>query len=110
MYTTEGRIKEPNLSAEADQGLLSTGLYLKSDEKGTIKGPTAAEKGSATEITKHTRTSPADAICWSGCKDNQTSKDTVEEGKHTGAMSYVSICHISSYQSAYNYFLFDQIV
>lgn len=29
-------------------------------------------------------------ISWSGCKDSQTSADTVEAGKATGAMSYVS--------------------
>lgn len=29
-------------------------------------------------------------ISWSGCKDSQTSADTVEAGQATGAMSYVS--------------------
>lgn len=28
-------------------------------------------------------------ISWSGCKDSQTSADTVEAGQSTGAMSYV---------------------
>ncbi len=30
-------------------------------------------------------------ISWSGCKDSQTSADTQEAGRATGAMSYVSI-------------------
>ena len=29
-------------------------------------------------------------ISWSGCKDDQTSADTQEAGKATGAMSFVS--------------------
>lgn len=44
----------------------------------------------AAERTKQTRTSPADVIMWSGCKDSQTSADTNEAGRATGAMSYVS--------------------
>lgn len=30
-------------------------------------------------------------ISWSGCKDSQTSADTVEAGQSTGAMSFVRI-------------------
>jgi hypothetical protein len=30
-------------------------------------------------------------ISWSGCKDSQTSADTVEAGSATGAMSYVGV-------------------
>lgn len=30
-------------------------------------------------------------ISWSGCKDSQTSADTVEAGKATGAMSHVRV-------------------
>ena len=63
----------------------------------------------AEAYTRATRTSPADVvsffnhfallrhkrgyqISWSGCKDSQTSADTVEAGAATGAMSYVSHC------------------
>jgi hypothetical protein len=38
----------------------------------------------ADKISKATRTSPADAIQWSGCKDSQTSADAVEAGSATG--------------------------
>ncbi|TFK47431.1 hypothetical protein OE88DRAFT_804644 [Heliocybe sulcata] len=34
------------------------------------------------------RTSPADVISFSGCKDSQTSADTTEDGLAVGAMSY----------------------
>ncbi len=72
MYVTEGKIREPNLSVEADQGLLSTGLYLRGDNKGAIKGPSTANRNIPTGITAYTRTHSADVICWSGCKDDET--------------------------------------
>jgi metacaspase-1 len=34
--------------------------------------------GQATERARRTKTSPADAIQFSGCKDNQTSADAME--------------------------------
>jgi metacaspase-1 len=41
-------------------------------------------------ISKETRASAADVVSFSGCKDNQTSADTVEGGQATGALSWVS--------------------
>lgn len=38
----------------------------------------------AEKVARATRTSPADAIQWSGCKDSQTSADAVEAGSATG--------------------------
>lgn len=35
----------------------------------------------ATEVTKQTRSSEADVITWSGCKDSQTSADTSFAGE-----------------------------
>ncbi|KAF8699301.1 Peptidase C14, partial [Rhizoctonia solani] len=95
IYSTEGKIKEPNLLADAGQGLLSVGMsYARSDMGGVIKGigsllktATGGQK-KADEYARQTRTSPADVISWSGCKDSQTSADTVEGGEATGAMSY----------------------
>ena len=70
----------------------------------------------AEQITQATRTSPADVvrnrierpksisdsivffssqISWSGCKDSQTSADSEEAGKATGAMSFVSITDVN---------------
>ncbi|KAF8504310.1 caspase domain-containing protein [Russula emetica] len=34
------------------------------------------------------KSSPADVVCFSGCKDSQTSADTVQDGVAVGAMSY----------------------
>ncbi|KAH9482358.1 Metacaspase-1 [Psilocybe cubensis] len=102
-YSTEGKVKEPNLAAEAGQGLLSAvSSYAKGDMGGVFKSAMGLVKTAtgntqkADKITKATRTSPADVtqfqrvnqISWSGCKDSQTSADANEAGSATGAMSY----------------------
>ncbi|CAE6430364.1 unnamed protein product [Rhizoctonia solani] len=95
IYSTEGKIKEPNLLADAGQDILSAGIsYARGDMGGVFKGigsliktATGSQK-KAEEYARLTRTSPADAISWSGCKDSQTSADTFEAGEATGAMSY----------------------
>ncbi|KAG6842334.1 Ca(2+)-dependent cysteine protease [Blastosporella zonata] len=111
IYSTEGKIKEPNLAAEAGQGLLSAVTsYARGDMSGVFQSAIglvktmAGGQEKADKITKATRTSPADAISWSGCKDSQTSADTQEKGQATGAMSYAFIAALSknkqqSYQS-----------
>ena len=45
----------------------------------------------AREKTKQTRTTEADVIQFSGCKDEQTSADAMIGGQATGAMSYALI-------------------
>jgi hypothetical protein len=114
-YSTEGKIKEPNLFEGAQQDLMTAGMdYLRGDSSGALTSIFGLAKGAwdankAHQITKQTRTSPADVIQWAGCKDSQTvhrlifltfhpteianelcqSADTEEAGKATGAMSYV---------------------
>jgi len=53
----------------------------------------------AVEKTRQTKTSPADCISWSGCKDSQTSADTQEAGQATGAMSYAFIAALTKYSN-----------
>ncbi|PFH53021.1 hypothetical protein AMATHDRAFT_55944 [Amanita thiersii Skay4041] len=98
IYSTEGKLKEPNLAAEAGQGLMSAvASYARGDMGGVFKSAMnivkVASGGSqkADKYAKATRTSPADVISWSGCKDSQTSADTHEAGQATGAMSYAFI-------------------
>ncbi|KIK45221.1 hypothetical protein CY34DRAFT_554404 [Suillus luteus UH-Slu-Lm8-n1] len=95
VYSTEGKIKEPNLAAEAGQSLMSAVTsYARGDMSGVFSSVTGLIKTAsgngqkADVISKATRTSPADCISWSGCKDSQTSADTQEAGRATGAMSY----------------------
>ncbi|KAG1729665.1 caspase domain-containing protein [Suillus paluster] len=114
VYSTEGKIKEPNLAAEAGQGLLTAVTsYARGDLGGMFNSVTGLIKTAsgngqkADKISKATRTSPADCISWSGCKDSQTSADTQEAGRATGAMSYAFIKALSenpqqSYQQLLN--------
>jgi len=104
IYSTEGVIKEPNLLAEAGQGLLGAGMsYMRGDVGGALKGVFALGKSvmnqnsGARERTKQSKTSPADVVMWSGCKDSQTSADTSEAGRATGAMSYAFIAALTKY-------------
>ncbi|RLV89843.1 Metacaspase-1 [Spathaspora sp. JA1] len=97
MYSTKGIIKEPNLLEEAGEGLLEAAkAYTKGDNKGVLSGIMGVAKtimnkdraSEANELTKKTKTSPADVISLSGCKDDQTSADAKEAGQSTGAMSF----------------------
>jgi metacaspase-1 len=81
---TQGTLKEPNLLAEAGQGLLgAANLYMRGDMSGVIEAGTQLLKKlttgtAAREKARATKTSSADVIQFSGCKDNQTSADAVE--------------------------------
>jgi metacaspase-1 len=104
-------LKEPNLAAEAAQGLFgAVTSYARGDLGGVFTSVNTLFKSAttgrnATQRARATKTSPADCvrrfvsfysrcsgdvqISWSGCKDSQTSADAVEAGAATGAMSYV---------------------
>jgi len=95
IYSTEGKIKEPNLVAEAGSNLLSLGTAYMRKDYGSMfssaKGLLAAASGNQTKaenLSRQTKSSPADVISWSGCKDSQTSADTEVNGQGTGAMSW----------------------
>ncbi|KAG8899653.1 Ca(2+)-dependent cysteine protease [Tulasnella sp. 403] len=95
MYSTEGKIKEPNVALQAGSSLLGAGMaYMRKDYKGVFKGVkgviSAASGGGskADQLSRRTKSSPADVISWSGCKDSQTSADTQVAGEGTGAMSW----------------------
>lgn len=71
VYSTEGKIKEPNLAAEAGQGLLSAvSSYARGDMGGVFKSAMGIVKVAsgnnkkAEEYTRRTKTSPADAVCF----------------------------------------------
>lgn len=117
-------MKEPNLLAEAGQGLLGAGLsYLRGDISGVMKTGQALFKKitagqGATEKARRTKTSPADVIQFSGCKDNQTSADAFEQvslsiyrglmvqGQATGAMSWAfRECLLRQPQQSYHQLL-----
>jgi len=98
IYSTEGKIKEPNQALQAGKGALDAfQSYRAGDMGGVFKAGMGIFKiatGSqekATKLARETKASPADIISWSGCKDSQTSADATEAGKATGAMSYAFI-------------------
>ena len=79
VYSTKGVLKEPNLAAEAGQGLLGAiSAYARGDMGGVAEqvfgfARTAFKGDKGYKKTMETRTSPADVIMWSGSKDDQTS-------------------------------------
>jgi len=81
--SVNGREKEPNLMHEAAKGLLNAGVsYARGDVENIISvGMTLfnkATKGKAArEKTRRTKSSPADVVQFSGCKDYQKAADTV---------------------------------
>jgi len=102
IYSTEGKLKEPNLLAEVGRDVFSAATsYARGDMGGVLSSAMGLVKAAtgnaqkAEQITRATRTSPADVISWSGCKDSQTSADTEEAGKATGAMSFAFISVLS---------------
>ncbi|ORY32109.1 metacaspase [Naematelia encephala] len=103
VYSTEGKIKEPDLFAGAQQALKTAGMdFMSGNTAGmmsTLMGTAKSVYGrkEAEERTRLSKTSPADVIQWAGCTDAQTSADTQEAGKSTGAMSYCFIAALTKY-------------
>ncbi|KAI9023752.1 caspase domain-containing protein [Phycomyces nitens] len=94
VYSTQGVIKEQNLFKTAGSGLLNAGMaYASGNVSGALSsfmslGSKIMKSKSSSEESKQAKSSPADVIMFSGCKDEQTSADAFEAGRSTGAMSY----------------------
>ncbi|CAO1621815.1 unnamed protein product [Parajaminaea phylloscopi] len=103
VYATSGNIKEPNVVAGVGKGLMGAAMnYAQGNIGGMLKGlmgtfNEARNTESAEAFTKANRSSPADVVMLSGCKDAQTSADAVEAGKATGAMSWAFIEVLTQY-------------
>ncbi|KAI8635413.1 caspase domain-containing protein [Xylariaceae sp. FL1651] len=97
IYSTKGVLKEPNLAAEAGQGLLKAISAYASGNTGGVASAimgfakTAYKGDAGYQKTIATKTSPADVIMWSGSKDDQTSADATIAAQATGAMSWAFI-------------------
>ncbi|KLT45347.1 hypothetical protein CC85DRAFT_325854 [Cutaneotrichosporon oleaginosum] len=98
MYSTKGTVKEPNFAADGAKALLKAGMgYAKDGNTGTAMSSlfgaakSMFKEKQAGDLLREQNTSEADVISWSGCKDDQTSADTTEEGQATGAMSYAFV-------------------
>ncbi|CAG8554385.1 2454_t:CDS:2 [Funneliformis caledonium] len=95
IYSTRGVIKETNILSLGGRNLLSAGFNFFNG-----KGVLDSLKELKSTATKHqklrfknieTKSSPADIIMFSGCKDTQTSADAQEAGEATGAMSHALV-------------------
>ncbi|KAL1933780.1 hypothetical protein VTP01DRAFT_7870 [Rhizomucor pusillus] len=94
VYSTQGSLKEANIFKDAGSGLLSAGLaYAQGNVGGALSSVMSVGKSlingkSVDKRVKQFKSSAADVIMFSGCKDAQTSADAFEAGRSTGAMSY----------------------
>ena len=92
IYGVAGYLKEPNLLREAAHGILDAKTsYSRGDLNGVLKAGVELVKDFTNtpekrETFRRTMTSPADVIQLSGCKDYQTSADTME-----GVLLFVSV-------------------
>ena len=83
--SVDGRPKEHSLVRDAAKGLLNAGVsYARGDLDGVISaGVTLFNKATigkrAREISIRTKSSPADVIQFSGCKDYEKAADTVAD-------------------------------
>lgn len=97
VYSTKGVLKEPNMLKDAGKSALSAfSSYSSGDIQGVMSSVSGAisrlqQGNKGYEYTIKNKTSPADVIMISGCKDNQTSADSFEDGAATGAMSHAFI-------------------
>jgi hypothetical protein len=64
---------------------------VKQGVKLLMKGDKGGSNAAAKEKTEKTRTTEADVVMFSGCRDSQTSADANIGGQATGAMSYALI-------------------
>lgn len=94
IYAASGKILEPDVAANVGSGLeKALRAYAKGNimdvAKDVMATMTQAQRVQrAQEITIRTRSSGADVVMFSGCKDSETSADTYEAHKATGALSH----------------------
>ncbi|KAF9583008.1 Ca(2+)-dependent cysteine protease [Lunasporangiospora selenospora] len=102
IYSTTGNIKEPNKLADVGNGVMTAGMaYLAGDMGGVMRG--LGNLGRSLLVPKNrdraieSKSSPADCIMFSGCKDTQTSADAHEQGfGMTGAMTFSFITALTA--------------
>lgn len=102
VYSTKGLIKESNILKDAGSSVLSA---LRNCDSGNLSGAFNNIHGIVFRVAKvgnfnreqvlAQKSSPAHVISLSGCKDDQTSADTIEDGQSTGAMSWAFIRTLS---------------
>lgn len=92
LYTAKGIVQEPNFMKTSGADLVKLGKQLQKGEEGNASTQEllariqdASGKGTAVLAAK---TAPADVICFTGCRDDQTSADAFIGDVHQGALCY----------------------
>ncbi|CAG8495706.1 5122_t:CDS:2 [Dentiscutata erythropus] len=100
VYSTHDRIKKPHIIKHA----INAGIkYIQGDrEDAKLVTAQAFAEQKIRRKNLETKSSPADVIMFSGCKDEQTSADASEGGSATGAMSHALITTDQTYLSLLN--------
>ncbi|KAI9495508.1 peptidase C14, caspase domain-containing protein [Zychaea mexicana] len=94
VYSTQGTLKETNVFKDAGSGLMNAGMaYASGNIGGALSsvmsiGNKLLNGKSVDDRVKRFKSSAADVVMFSGCKDEQTSADAFEAGRSTGAMSH----------------------
>ncbi|KAI9259410.1 caspase domain-containing protein [Phascolomyces articulosus] len=94
VYSTSGALKEANIFKDAGSSLMNAGMsYASGNIGGAISsvmsiGNKLLSGKSVDDRVKQFKSSAADVVMFSGCKDEQTSADAFEAGRSTGAMSH----------------------
>lgn len=97
MYSTKGKLKGPEHLSDIKDGAISAfKAYTSRDLGGMFSSLAVTAKKvidgeQAQEVSRKTRSSEADCISWSGCRDDETSADSQENGEATGAMSHAFV-------------------
>ncbi|CAG8556227.1 15532_t:CDS:2 [Dentiscutata heterogama] len=89
VYSTHGKVKKPHIIQHA----INAGIkYIQGDREDakTVTAQALSEQ-KIRRKNLETKSSPADVIMFSGCKDEQTSADASGSGPATGAMSHALI-------------------
>jgi len=104
VYASDGTLISNKLLKDTAGTLTEAGkFYMVGDTMGALKKVADSFKiitqgKQAQEFTQATKTSMADVVMFSGCKDSQTSADTNIEGLgSTGAMSFAFIAAMSEH-------------
>ncbi|KAF9969353.1 Ca(2+)-dependent cysteine protease [Actinomortierella ambigua] len=102
IYGTQGQLKESNLLADTGSGLMNAGMaYLRGDIGSVMNSLGGIGKKLSNPNSKQKqireKSSPADVVMFSGCKDTQTSADAHEQGfGMTGAMTFALITALTA--------------
>lgn len=103
VYSTLGHLKGPDYFNGVEQDTREAlSLFKRGDRTAIFSGlrkigKSMMDKTTADRRSKTANFSAANVVSWSGCKDEQTSADAVEDGKPTGALTWSMVKTLSAF-------------